>query len=43
MSAIQRRLALLAAAVLVVVLLVVWFGMDQHTAHQLLRALRHAL
>lgn len=38
-----RRLAILAVAILVAMLLVYWFGMERHDAHSLLRALRHAL
>jgi hypothetical protein len=39
----SQRLAILAVAILVAVLLVYWFGMERHDAHSMLRALRHAL
>jgi hypothetical protein len=39
----SQRLAILAVAILVAVLLVYWFGVERHDAHSMLRALRHAL
>jgi hypothetical protein len=39
----SSRLALLVAAVLVAAALVYWFGVGDHDAHALLRALHRAL
>lgn len=38
-----HRWLLLAVAILVAMALVVWFGLENHDAHSLLRTLRHAL
>lgn len=38
-----QRMIVLAIAVLVAIVLVVWFSVSSHDAHAVLRALHHAL